>query len=276
MRLNKTIAVSILILVFLINNDFLLSQSITPISKEYMRLTAIHIAEIATRYDIMIHEIDKYSSIDWKDKIDSADFDKRYQFLTYDSIFSMNSRATSRYQTSKHGFEYFEVETFPRGFIGKVYTYNIAVGYDGGVYRFGGFSKSDFQNLIKHTFKKVNNIEDAKLIAKWYFGFQDINLAFHEKVIPAKLNKNIMKYLKQLKVTIEEDNYILTDYTTTFYSEYASLNFEERRFNADVYIEKYIVKINKNTCRISVKEERVKTIKLKNVTSEEFQITYLF
>jgi hypothetical protein len=276
MKLFQNVLIIFWICFCAINLGFILAGDKTPVTVKDLESVAVRIAEYATIYDVIMEHINTYSNLDIRPVNDSTDFAHRYAFVSYDSMFIAPSRSFTRYKTYSYGFEEFEITTYSRGYFGSEYSYNVAVGYDGGFYRLKGFKKCDLQNLIKHVFKKVETEKEAKLIAKWYFGFQDISFAFHEKVIPEELNKSIIKYIKPLIVKNSTQNFILIDYATTFYMTPVSSNSEEKRYDVSVHINKYSIIIDKNNCNINAKEERVKTVNLKNVSPEEFQITYLY
>lgn len=256
-------------------------QPSAKINKKDMELIATRIATLAARYDLAMGDIDLVSMPDYVGRGDSARFSDEFEFLT-DPRFIKDTNVASRYHTARYGFEEFSVSVYPRGRIGYHLTYNIAIGYDGSVFRLYGFPKSDFQNLIKHYFKRVDSAGTARLMAKWYFGFQGISLAFHDKRLPTKLNKEISGYLRPVRVTEKPDRFILTDYSISFHSEPTSIeqlkveDSGKRRFNADVFIHRAKIEINKETRAVTTSWKVVKTIHLRNVTKQEYEISHSY
>lgn len=250
-------------------------------SRDQLRDLAVQIAEGAARYDLLMREIDALSVQNRREIDDSLELKGRID-LPISNDFVENCEVRTPYNTTQYGFEEFEIRVVTKGHRGHDYTYRIALTYDGGVYRLFGFAGSDFQNLIKRVFRGRINVEEAKLIAKWYFGFHNINLAFHEKTLRPTLRKEITNQLNNMQVLSRQKSIVLVDYSTSFYSSPTShgqvgrMNDGGEMFDVNVAIHKSIIQINTETRDIVAKNDVIKVIRLKNAHRDEFEIPYSF
>lgn len=247
------------------------------LNESSMRSLAIKIVILYRKLDVMNRNFEIFSSKEHSAFADSIQYFKEFSFLSNaDSNFIKRIIIKSQYNTIKYGFREYSVLLTPKYAVNEK-KYNMAIDTCGGIYRLSGFDQSDFYKLIKNVFGKVKNITEAKLIAKWYFSFQNLNEAFSKKKDLPLIDKRLRKYLIPIKVVKYRNNYVLRDYTieTIRTIKYDASAGSENSLSGKVLIKRVQFKINKETLKISTKEVLTRTIILKNAPKDAFEIDYI-
>jgi hypothetical protein len=246
-----------------------ISQSL-PLEQQ-MAHAASRVAETVARYDFVMEQIDNH--VDFPTGRDSAYASSTFRIITTQSGLEYEPDVVSRYDTRRFGFEAFEVDVTVRG-RRPSFKYQVALGYDGGMYRLAGFAKSDFQHLVRRVFPQVRSEQEAQLIAKWYFGFHDLGYGFHAKRMSSDVDERLRKKLRPTSAAFAGGEYHLTDYWTTIVKEETMI---DGTIDCRIGIHKSTITIKKKTCRIvKAKDELVDIVNLTGVPASAYHIEYVY